>query len=489
MKQIRLLFIGLLLFLGPNRGLFPEIQEDKFNPTPYLGTHWYGVYLLGNKVGYGSFRLAPSNYRGHISYTTEFFVSYRLNLGGNNQEMTLREEKTFLPEKGLVAFTSTNDSILGKNSFTGELRNNRFEVTTTTGKRTIPAVGEKLTDALADLILVHSHADSGTTVESVQIETSLLKPIRVIHTVDSIEKKILSGVSTDIYHIKSEFPELGISTQSLIDENLHVLEANISLLTIREEGEEAAKNIGYSTDLLLAVSIHPDRPVPEPRNIRSLTIILRGVTDPGLILSDDLQKASRIDSSTYRINITTCKDSTIPARQIPVLEAGLKEYLKPTAYIQSNHPSIRSLAQQIVGSEKDVRRVSEKLVQWLYQNLEKSFLAAIPNAVDVLKTRSGDCKAHAVLFTALARSLGLPTRIVSGLVETNDGGFYYHQWAEVYSGQWIPVDPVFGMVPADATHIKLSQGDMSEQLRLLNALGTISIEIRDYELAEKSYNK
>jgi len=127
-------------------------------------------------------------------------------------------------------------------------------------------------------------------------------------------------------------------------------------------------------------------------------------------------------------------------------------------------------------------RISKRLVEWVYTNLEKSFLAAIPNAVDVLKRRSGDCKAHAVLFTALARSLGLPARLVSGLVETDDGAFYYHQWAEVYTGQWVPVDPVFGTVPVDATHIKLSQGDLSEQMRLLNAIGNISIEVLDYEL-------
>ena len=134
---------------------------------------------------------------------------------------------------------------------------------------------------------------------------------------------------------------------------------------------------------------------------------------------------------------------------------------------------------------RDGLRVSEMLVEWLYQNLKKSFMAAIPNAVDVLKKRSGDCKAHAVLFTALARSRGLPARLVSGLVEADDGAFYYHQWVEVYTGQWIPVDPVFGQVPVDATHIKLSQGDMSEQLRLLNAIGSISIEILDYEVKEE----
>ncbi len=130
--------------------------------------------------------------------------------------------------------------------------------------------------------------------------------------------------------------------------------------------------------------------------------------------------------------------------------------------------------------------MTERLVDWVYQNLEKSFLAAIPNALDVLKKRSGDCKAHSVLFVALARSLGLPARQVSGLVEIEDGKFYYHQWAEVHTGRWIPVDPVFGQVRADATHIKLSQGDLVEQLRLLNIIGAISIKVLDYQTDEEA---
>jgi transglutaminase-like putative cysteine protease len=242
--------------------------------------------------------------------------------------------------------------------------------------------------------------------------------------------------------------------------------------------------MGYVSDLLLATSIRPNRTVPDPRNISSLTLKLSGINDPALIIPSFRQKFTQLDSQTYYLKITTRSKESILPRKIPLLEPDFKDYLKATAYIQSGHPSIRILAKEIAGPEKDGLRVSERLVKWVYTNLDKSFLAAIPNAVDVLKKRSGDCKAHAVLFTALARSLGLPARLVSGVVETDDGAFYYHQWAEVYTGQWIPVDPVFGTVPVDATHIKLSQGDLSEQLHLLNAIGALSIEILDYEMEE-----
>jgi len=381
----------------------------------------------------------------------------------------------------LTAFISTNDSILGKNSFSGKMQNGQFEVTTPTGKKSIPSSGETLSDALADLILVRSRAKAGTTIETRQIEIALLKSVRIIHTVDSIENRTIGGVATEIYRIKSQFPDLGISTTSFIDENLHTLEAKISILTIREEEEDAAKNMGYVSDLLLSTSIHPDQPVPDPHNTSSLTLKLSGITDPELIIPSSRQEFTRLDSQTYYLKINTRNQDSILPRKIPILDPALKDYLKATAYIQSNHPSIRILAKEIAGSEKDGLRISEKLMEWVYKNLDKSFLAAIPNAVDVLKRRSGDCKAHAVLFTALARSLGLPARLVSGLVATDDGAFYYHQWAEVYTGQWIPVDPVFGTVPVDATHIKLSQGDLSEQMRLLNAIGNISIEVLDYE--------
>jgi transglutaminase-like putative cysteine protease len=47
---------------------------------------------------------------------------------------------------------------------------------------------------------------------------------------------------------------------------------------------------------------------------------------------------------------------------------------------------------------------------------------------------------------ALARSLGIPTRVVNGIVYSDDyAGFYYHTWAEsLLDSGWIAIDPTFG---------------------------------------------
>jgi transglutaminase-like putative cysteine protease len=65
-------------------------------------------------------------------------------------------------------------------------------------------------------------------------------------------------------------------------------------------------------------------------------------------------------------------------------------------------------------------------------------------ASQVASHKSGDCTEHAVLLTALARSLGLPARVAIGTVIARDGGSigaFGHAWAEIYrDGAWSLVD-------------------------------------------------
>jgi transglutaminase-like putative cysteine protease len=110
--------------------------------------------------------------------------------------------------------------------------------------------------------------------------------------------------------------------------------------------------------------------------------------------------------------------------------------------------------------------------------LEKSITFSVPNAVQVLETRRGDCNEHTVLFVALARALGLPARTAVGLVYL-DGAFYYHAWPEVWLGQWVAVDPTFGQVPADAAHIRFVIGGLAQQVEIVRLIGNLNIQVLD----------
>jgi transglutaminase-like putative cysteine protease len=123
--------------------------------------------------------------------------------------------------------------------------------------------------------------------------------------------------------------------------------------------------------------------------------------------------------------------------------------------------------------------------------VQKKPTVSLPSAREVLRTRIGDCNEHTALFVALARSVGIPSRIAVGLAFVR-GAFYYHAWPEVYiddgaaRGMWLPVDPTFNQFPADATHLRLARGGLDKQAAIIPLIGRLTITVIDVETAADS---
>lgn len=150
--------------------------------------------------------------------------------------------------------------------------------------------------------------------------------------------------------------------------------------------------------------------------------------------------------------------------------------LEATPLIQVDDPRIREQARAIVGDERDPAAVARMLNDWVYQALRKDITLSLPSAVQVLEARQGDCNEHTVLYVALARSLGLPTRTAVGLVSIQ-GRFYYHAWPEVWLDGWVAMDPTLGQAPADATHLRFLIGDLVRQLELVRLIGRLGLDV------------
>ena len=129
-----------------------------------------------------------------------------------------------------------------------------------------------------------------------------------------------------------------------------------------------------------------------------------------------------------------------------------------------------------IGADRDPRVVAEKINAWVHDSIADRVTFGVPNALQVLKTRTGDCNEHTQLFVALARAIGLPARIAAGLAYV-DGKFYYHAWPEVLLGGWVAVDPTFGQFPADAAHLRLTVGGLPRQTELLRLMGNLQIDV------------
>ena len=150
-------------------------------------------------------------------------------------------------------------------------------------------------------------------------------------------------------------------------------------------------------------------------------------------------------------------------------EAERAQALEADAFIQSDDARIIAQATQVTERLGAVDK-AKALSEWVYVNLTKSPTLSVPSAVEVLEQRIGDCNEHTVLYTALARAAGLPTRISTGLAYTG-GMFYYHAWPEVWLGRWVGVDPTLGQFPADPFHIRLLTGGLETQYEVLGLLG------------------
>lgn len=62
----------------------------------------------------------------------------------------------------------------------------------------------------------------------------------------------------------------------------------------------------------------------------------------------------------------------------------------------------------------------------------------IPSVESIYSTKSGICYDYSTLFAAMARSVGIPTKVVKGYSNNVDG---YHSWNQVYNdGKWLTID-------------------------------------------------
>jgi hypothetical protein len=137
----------------------------------------------------------------------------------------------------------------------------------------------------------------------------------------------------------------------------------------------------------------------------------------------------------------------------------LKEmYLKSEKHVELTE-EIKQKAQEIVSNKEDKSRA---IYEWVRDNIEYDYEAQalikkgqIPEklgATHALIDRKGMCYDVAALYTAMARSQGIPSSLVVGSWKGE-----FHSWSMAWvDGKWIAVDTlanVYGELPTD--HILL----------------------------------
>jgi transglutaminase-like putative cysteine protease len=148
---------------------------------------------------------------------------------------------------------------------------------------------------------------------------------------------------------------------------------------------------------------------------------------------------------------------------LPSDPAALADALKPTAWMQSDHPRIRAIARRVARLHFPEARKMEMLRDIARTYIERIEFAGHYSALETIDRRAGDCTEAAVLLAALARAAGIPARVANGLVYSRpsyhgvSNVFMPHSWVIAWAdGQWRGFDAA---LPQDSTHIALTIGD------------------------------
>ncbi|MBN2358711.1 MAG: transglutaminase domain-containing protein [Deltaproteobacteria bacterium] len=160
-------------------------------------------------------------------------------------------------------------------------------------------------------------------------------------------------------------------------------------------------------------------------------------------------------------------------------EVQRRDALAETPYEAIRDPRIVAAATRVTAGASSGDDKVAALARFVDQTVAaKDLTRAYAPATETLESGAGDCTEHAVLFSALAKASGIPTRLVDGVVVA-DGRIGYHEWVEVFvEGEgWRPVDPTFGEPIAGPNRLKLAVGSSQpeELLRMgLSAAGALT---------------
>jgi hypothetical protein len=297
---------------------------------------------------------------------------------------------------------------------------------------------------------------------------------RELYTVQGHKTILWGGVKTRVFTVTIR--TLGVLVTAEVNADGILVKGKFGgLFELRADKETTARQLeGELTDLLATSFLKADKDLGEPAQITALTLELRGAEQLAIPTSHR-QRVAR--ASGKKVLVELWRDRRAETAE-PLSPAQREQFLKATATVQADHEVIRKLAREVAGGATNVVEQATRLEHWIYEHISQKMAANASSAVAVLNNRAGDCTELTLLFLALARSLGIPTREVGGIVFLNaeEPIFGWHAWAEVHDGhQWVSVDPTWDQVYVDATHLKLSEG--SEDLAWLNVLGKLTIHI------------
>lgn len=443
--------------------LAPWIWARASMPLPDDST-WMTVLLDGRKIGYVHIEYQRN---GDTVTTTQ---TLSINLHKNGKDLPLGD-MTRSVESGSgqpLAFAARTTLSAMDSTISGQRQpDGRFLVTTMVGGVSRQQSMDWPTGALLSegqrLAFARAAPYTGQQYELSMFDPATLQVAHASMQVIGAEQVTLPGAIATLNHQRQVIRSpRGAQTVDLwLDEHGRTRKGVLSVMGREMEMLACDRNCAMApdqnVDMLRTAMVGSPTPLTVPMRGTLLRYRIRvPESSPPPVITTDEQHVLNLGHGEWLVEIGgSGTDRETP----PQPEDSL-----PNAWLQSDAPTIRRIATQVVAGAPDDLQKMERLRRFVSGYITPHGLdVGYASAMEVVSHPQGDCTEYAVLLAALARAEDIPTRVVSGMVYSDryDGRsqvFVPHAWVQAWiGGRWQSYDAALRHF--DSSHIALDTGD------------------------------
>jgi len=454
---------------------------------------WMELRLMDTKVGYAHTYMEKSTYENEdaIKIRAEMVMEIR-RLGGALRLNRTKESYLTMDLKPLHFLYNSNETGQDK-QVEGRVNGALLHVKTTlsgdTTEDSKPFPEGVIFEEMVSYIAFQRGLKVGDKYDVDVFNVEFLKPVKTTVEVLREDTVTYKGESVAVRVLEHSMDIMGgmlVNEWLGLDSTTYKTEMGtmgLKMELIKADMETALGEVG-EVDVIINTKLFlkGTPPIPGCNNFKARVQLSEGNLSETIMSTERQRLTFNSDNLSGVLESQTLNIDEGGALTLPINDSELSKFLQSTVYVQANDASIREKAAEIIGDERNSWCAAQILCKWVYEGiLNKSLKVGFGSAKQTLETLEGDCTEHTVLFIALARAAGIPSRICAGIVYHRDA-FYYHFWPEVYVGKWIEMEPTLGQFQADATHIKLTGGMLESEFPLefgegvLRTLNQLQIE-------------
>ena len=447
---------------------------------------YFGLYIGGKKVG---------SLHSYLKATPRIELGFALDATvgsmGQQANITMQETRFFSTANGqLDSLHFEQRAPTGSVIVNGRRRGRLFAMTIRLGgaeRRHEAPLEETLQDNLVPWLMAGGGTRPPEPVGSTRLvhhlDPTSGQSLQAQVRVEKIEPRMVGGLPSQLTTVTTDYSDLSVREQSVYDGQAQLLRTQVGgFFEARREEESVAKANVAPGDLLLDAVVKTPQPLGDVERARALELALTGLNDIGLPASPRQQ----VFRTPTDVRLRLARDAAVPpalklsaAKKRHATEPNEVSHARqPSDFIQSDAPALQAFARTCTVGKTTAASAIEALVGCVRGRLHSEYVPAFSNALEAFHSGRGDCTEHSVLFVALARAIGLPSRVAVGFAYWPPGnGFGWHAWAEVYvDGRWVSVDPTWAQAVADVSHVKVADGDPLSQMRVVMVLGQVQIQ-------------